>query len=317
MSSEKSTDTKPKGANTGRIISIIVGAVLAGSVGFFAYKWTQAEKQITNYEVNEDNLTTEIEELERDLEDYQVDMENMDLDLEDKERLLQEKELLIEEKQAKIDQLVRENRLSKKQATELSTKIKQLNYYISKYEAQIEELKTQVAMLEEENSELTAELGNMGNRLREVKRSNDEKQFTIETAKVLNAENFSSYYIKSSGKRVMDNPIRKRRMDNISICFQITKNTTASKGQKTVYLQIQDPDGNVIRDGGVQSGYAGLTSSGDQPYTSRASINFDGTTQKVCMDFQKSEDYKYESGSYSVEVYCDGFNIGGGAFEVK
>ena len=74
-----------------------------------------------------------------------------------------------------------------------------------------------------------------------------------------------------------------------------------------------------MRDNGIASGYADLDSStpGDEGYTLTKQSDYDGTTQKVCMDFEKPDEYDYEKGIYRVNVYSDGYDIGGGSFEVK
>lgn len=313
MSSEK-----PKGSNTGRIVTIIIIAALVGAVGFFAYSWYTEKTKNEEVEVTNDNLTAEIEDLEKDIEDYQLDLENNDLELEEKERLLTEKELKLDEKQKEIDRLLRDNKISRAQADRLSAKVEQMEYYIKRYQDEIEDLKEQVALLAEENDELKGQVSNMSSKVQNLTRQNEEKQFTIEVAKVLTAMNFSSYYVRSNGKKVMDNPIRKGRTDHIEICFDIVQNTAAEPGKKDIYLQITGPDGEVVKDNGVQSGYKDLDGSGkDSGYTSKKSIEYDRTTQKVCIDFKKPEDYDYEKGSYDVNVYSESFRIGGGSFEVK
>lgn len=309
---------QPKGSNTGRIISIIIGAVLVGAVAFFAYSWMQEKNKNEESLVTNDNLTAEIEDLEKDIEDYQLDLENNDLELEEKERLLTEKELKLEEKQKELDRLVRENKLSRAQADRLTAKVEQLEYYIRRYQDDIADLKEQVAMLTDENDSLKGQVSNMSSKVRNLTRENEEKQFTIEVAKVLTAMNFSSYYIRSNGKKVADNPIRKGRMDHVEICFDVIQNTAAEMGKRDLYLQITGPNGQVVRDNGVQSGYNDLEGSGkDQAYTARKTIEYDRTTQKVCIDFTKPDDYEYEKGKHDVNVYSEGFRIGGGAFEVK
>lgn len=309
---------KPKGSNTGRIVTIIIGAVLVGAVAFFAYSWYTEKTKNEEVEITNDNLTAEIEDLEQDIEDYQLDLENNDLELEEKERLLTEKELKLDEKQKEIDRLVRENKLSRAQADRLKAKVEQLEYYIRRYQDEIDDLKEQVAELSEENDSLKGQVSNMSSKVRNLTRENEEKQFTIEVAKVLTAMNFSSYYIRSNGKKVLDNPIRKGRMDHVEICFDVVQNTAAESGTKDLYMEIIGPTGQVVRDNGVQSGYKELEGDGnDKAYTAKKTIEYDRTTQKVCIDFKKPDDYDYEKGKHEVNIYSEGFRIGGGAFEVK
>lgn len=311
MSSEK-----PKGGNTGRIITIIVAAVLLGAVIWLGFLYSQEKDKNLEIEIDKTSLTAEIEDLEKDIEDFQLDLEDQDLSLEEKERLLTEKETLVEQKQKRIQELVRQNKISQERAEMLTGKVDQLNYYIRRYQDQIEDLKEQVAVLTDENTDLKGQVNNMSGDLAELKRDVESKEFVIGVAKVLNATSFSSYYIRSSGKRVPENPIRKGRMKHFELCFDIFKNPAAEMGTKEIFLQILDPTGAVVKHNTWQSGYVTIDTK-DEAYTGKKSIEYDRTSQKVCMDFQQPDGLDYPKGGYTVKIYCEGFEIGNSSFEVK
>lgn len=307
---------KVKGSNTGRIISIIVGAVLVGAVVFLGIKYSQERNKNDEIEIDKTTLTAEIEDLEKDIEDFQLDLENQDLAIEDKERILAEKEEAIEKQQKRINELLRQNKISKERAEMLGGKVDQLEYYVRRYQDEIEDLKEQVAVLTDERDDLSEKVNNMTSAVNSLTRDVEEKEFVIEVAKVLNATNFSSYYIRSSGKRVPENPIRKGRMKHFEICLDIFKNSAAEMGKKDIYLQIKDPNGAVVKHNAWSSGYVNIDGK-DEAYTGKKTIEYDRTTQKLCMDFEQPNDFEYSKGGYSVRVYCDGYDIGNSAFEVK
>lgn len=305
-----------KGSNTGRIISIVVGAALVALLAFFIYKYMDEKSKNQEIELTNDTLTAEIQDLETDLDDYRLDLENQDIELEQKEVLLAEKEQMIIEKQKKIDQLLRQNKITSSQAEGLRSKVASLEYYIRKYQGEIDELKTQVTMLTDENDSLKGQVSNMNTKVRSLERVNDSTKFKLQVASILKALNFSYAYVRSNGKTVQDNPIRKGRMDHVQICFNVVENLAAKAGEREVYLQIMGPNGTIVRDGGAQSGTVEIDGT-EEAYTAKKSLNYDRTTVKVCMDFKKSEDYEYEKGSHKAIVFCEGFEIGRGNFEVK
>lgn len=307
---------KVKGSNTGRIISIVVGAALLGAVIFLGVMYYQEKNKNDEIEADRTTLTAEIEDLERDIEDFQLDLEDQDLAIEDKERILAEKEEAIEKQQKRINELLRQNKISKERAEMLGGKVEQLEYYVRRYQDEIEDLKEQVAVLTDERDDLSEKVNNMSNTVNALTREGEKKDFVIEVAKVLNATNFSSYYIRSSGKRVPENPIRKGRMKHFEICLDIFKNSAAEMGKKDIYLQISNPNGEVIKHNAWGSGYVNIDGK-DLAYTGKRTIDYDRTTQKVCMDFEQPSDYEFEKGDYTVRVYCDGYDIGNSAFTVK
>ncbi len=307
---------KVKGSNTGRIISIVIGAALLGAVIFLGVMYYQEKNKNDEIEADKTTLTAEIEDLERDIEDFQLDLEDQDLAIEDKERILAEKEDAIEKQQNRINELLRQNKISKERAEMLVGKVEQLEYYVRRYQDEIEDLKEQVAVLIDERDDLSAKVNNMSNTVSELTRESEKKDFVIEVAKVLNATNFSSYYVRSSGKRVPENPIRKGRMQHFEICLDIFKNSAAEMGQKDIYLQIKNPLGEVVKHNEWGSGYVNIDGK-DEAYTGKKTIEYDRTTQKLCMDFEQPKDYDYEKGDYSVKVFCDGYDIGNSGFTVK
>jgi FtsZ-binding cell division protein ZapB len=308
---------KPKGINTGRIITIVVVALLVGATGFFAYKFYE-EKNKNEVQVESiDGLTAEINDLETNLEDYQDDLENKDLDLEEKERLLAEKEQLLVDKQKKIDQLLASNKITTSQASDLRGKVEQLEYYIKKYQTEITELRAELDATKEVNEQLTAEVGNIKGEVRDLRRAKETVDFKLETAAILNAHTFTYYRMKGSGKAIEESSFRRGQMDDFRSCFRLNQNLAAEIGSRDLYIQIKNPSGKVIKDeAGGQSGYFTYEDQ-DIAYTLKKVIEYDRTTQEVCFDFVKPESFDYEKGIHSVVIYCEGYDIGHGKFEVK
>ena len=278
--------------------------------------YSQEKNKNVEFAANNSELTAEIEDLEKDIEDFQLDLEDQDLTIEEKERKLAEKEEAIEKQQKRINELVRQNKISKERAELYAGKVEQLEFYVKRYQDEIEDLKEQVAMLEDENVELKGQVNNMKSTVSDLTREVEDKEFVIEVAKVLNATNFSSYYIRSSGKRVPQNPIRRGRMSHFEICLDIFKNSAAEMGTKDIFLQITNPNGEVVKHNEWGSGYVTIDGQ-DQAYTGKKTIEYDRTTQKLCFDFEQPKDYEFPKGDYSVRVYSEGYDIGNSAFTVK
>jgi hypothetical protein len=306
-----------KKINTGRILTILLIVMMGGGLTFFAVKYFQEKSKNEDQELNIENLTVEIEDLETDIEDYKTDLENKDLDIEEKERLLEEKEQLLQEKQRKIDQLVKQGKISSAEAAGLKEKVTQMEYYIQKYQKEIDELKLQVETLTVEKRTLEGRVDTMGQTIRKVSDERDEFAGKLKAAEILSARPFKFYRKKSSGKEIEETEFRRGQMDNFKVCFDIAQNLAAQRGKRTVYLQIIDPAGVVIKDDGGKSGSLRTYADEDISYSMATSFNFDGTAQNVCVDFPTPGAYEYEKGSHIVKVWCDGYDIGKSSFTVR
>ncbi len=305
----------PKGINTGRIISIVIGAALVAALAFFMYSYYDLKKITEEKELNIENLTAEIEQVEQDLDDYKADLENKDIALEEKERLLAEKTQQLVEKQKKIDQLVKSNKISQADAERLKGKVEQLEFYIKKYQAEIDELKIQLAEKEVQIATMGGTIDTISGKLRNTQGKLDETTFQLETAKILNARPFYYFRTKQSGKEIEETSFRVGQLDGMKICFDVNQNLAADRGSKEIYLQVKGPDGKVIRDEG-KSGFFQANGE-DLAYSSKTTINYNREAMKVCVTFDKPSTYEYIKGDYKVIVYCEGYDIGNSKFAVK
>lgn len=306
---------QPKGVNTGRIISIVVGVALVAALAFFMVQYFKLKSLTEEQGTDIEELTAEIDDAQHEIEDYKLDLENKDLALEDKERLLAEKEQLIEDKQKRIDELLRKNKISQSQAAELRGKVEQLEYYIKKYQTEIDELKRELAEKDAQIVSLSGKVDTISGALQVQKRIAEETGTKLEIAKILSADNFTFFRTKGSGKEIEETSFRRGQLDDIKICFKIAQNLAAEIGEKTAYIQILGPDGNLIKDDS-KSGYF-TANHEDMAYSLKTNFNFDHTAQKVCVTFFKPAGFEYSSGDHRAIVYCDGLDIGTGRFTVK
>lgn len=306
---------KPQGINTGRIVTIVMGAALVAALAFFMYKYYNLKSITEEKDLNIEELTAEIEQVEQELDDYKVDLENKDLALEEKERMLAEKEQQLIEKQKKIDQLLRSGKITQQEAERLRGKVEQLEFYIKQYQDEIEKLKAEIAQKDTQIAALGGKIDTMSGRLRETKGQLDETSFKLETAKILNARPFYFYRTKVSGKEIQETSFRKGQLEGMKICFDINQNLAADRGAKDIFVQVLGPDGKVIRDDS-KTGFFHANGE-DLAYSSMTTINYDREAMKVCVNFDKPSSYEYDKGDYRVIVFSEGYDIGHSKFAVK
>jgi predicted RNase H-like nuclease (RuvC/YqgF family) len=310
MSSEK-----PKGINTGRIVSLVLIGLLSALVIYFGIQSRNLSKKVAEMETTNTDLTTEIEDMEHDLDDARLDLENKDLALEEKERKLAEKEQLVKDKQKRINELERTNKISKDEAARLRGKVEELQFYITKYEKEIEDLKAQIAIKDQRIAGMGDTIKGLDDRVRTTTRDLDGARNTLEAAKVLTASHFTFYRLKGSGKEIQETSFRKGQLDDIKICLDISPNLAASAGDRDIYIQVKDMAGKIVRDNG-KSGFFKADGE-DMAYSVTKNFNYDRTATPVCLNFAKPAGFEYESGDYRVLAFCEGYEIGAAKFSVK
>ena len=310
-----STDTQ-KANKTLMIVAVALGLLLIGAVVVMSKLYVDQKAKSDDYEYKIEDLNTEIIDLEDNLKSLNDEIENKDLQIEEKDRLLAERELEMLNKQKKIDMLYRANKITKEEKEALMAKVEQLEYYVKKYQGQIDELKVQVAVLSDENKNLRSGIDSLSEAKFNLETDNRLKSTILEAAAILKAINLKYYRIKGSGKPVEETVFRKGRMDDLRICFDLLENIVAKGGSKDIFLTIFTPDHKEIMDMNKQSGYFTFEEK-ERVYTIRKTIEYERSTQEVCMEFAQPENLEYVKGIYTIKVFCEGFEIGAGRFEVK
>lgn len=225
----------------------------------------------------------------------------------DKRNLINSKNVSIRDYQNKIKNyesaLVRKDEeLAKLRSenTELSTQNQTLT-------SEVTTLTTIKSELETQKSALSDSVNNYSLRNREL----SDK---VTLAAALKATNINVSAINSRGRERDGGDYKARRIDKVKISFKLIENPLTKKENKTVYMRLVDPAGNVVSDMATGSGSFNFGGK-STVYTAKQTIFYDNTGQSV--DFIYSRGGAYESGKYSIELYSEDFRIGQTSFVVK
>lgn len=133
--------------------------------------------------------------------------------------------LLLDRYRAEIDRLKRERTLLFKRADSL--------------------IAVNQRLLHERDS-TASELLNSREMIDSVSRENDGMSEVIRRASVVKAKNFKgeAVIIRKNGKVMSTN--RASRADKIRACFTLVENEIASKGNRTLYIQVTNPKNNIV-----------------------------------------------------------------------
>ena len=131
----------------------------------------------------------------------------------------------------------------------------------------------------------------------------EELTQTVKKAQILEAAD-----LKVTGLTPRDKETdRVAKTQKIMVSFTISKNLTAVRGSKQIYIRIMRPDQLLL-----------VSNEGDFfqfedlqiPCTSKREINYEGMELPVNIYFDNTGHEPLKPGIYTVDVFADGYNIG-------
>ena len=109
--------------------------------------------------------------------------------------------------------------------------------------------------------------------------------------------NVTTFRYRKSGRLVETSSAKKTQI--IQVCFLVLQNTIAKKEIKNYYLQIIDPNSNVISSDSIKYGIDSTTLL----FTKKDSLFYDNSEQSICLDWQRIN--ILQEGIYKVHLYVD------------
>jgi len=199
--------------------------------------------------------------------------------------------------------------------------IAELNGKITDLLAQVDQLKQENQTLTVANTDLTAQRDTLTVQKAAVEQTlattTAEKQHVEDVGSTLHASNINiaALDIKGSGKEKSTSTAK--RADVFRISFDLDENRIAPSGSKELYVCVTGPDGHPITIPANGSGTFQTREEGEKVFTNKVDVNYEqGKRMPVSFDW-KPENGKYQTGSYRIEIYQNGYKIGEGVKELK
>lgn len=115
--------------------------------------------------------------------------------------------------------------------------------------------------------------------------------------------------VRNSGKLVEND--RTRRIDQIRTCFTITENPLAETGEKDMYVQVYNPENELVGDQIVIN-----HEGGPMVYSAASKVYYENEELDVCILANTDPD-NLISGTYKVYVYSEDTLIGTSSFSLR
>ena len=110
--------------------------------------------------------------------------------------------------------------------------------------------------------------------------------------------NVTTFRYRKSGRLVETSSAKKTQI--IQVCFIVLQNTIAKKEIKNYYLQIIDPNSNIISS---NDSIEYVIDSTTFLFTKKDSLFYDNSEQSICLDWQRIN--ILQEGIYKIHLYID------------
>ena len=319
------TIENPKKSNG---IFILIILFLLISLAVMSYKWSGKNADLNGCKNEVTSLKSDMDGMNQMMSGYVGNMSN-DLKADFQNMLKTYDELIVKDKskadslniqKEKILELIKDLDNSKRNGNLNARKIAQLNRENSTlrnimrgYVVQIDSLNTLNVRLHSDLDQTTTKLSTT-----EVERDNYKHEAEVNADQVkkgskLQAFGFSSAGLKMKLNNTTEETNKARNCIQIRSGFTISENPLTPSGNKTVYMQVIDPDGKTLQS---RSSNTLTTDDGSIAYSDKKDIDYQN--QRIDMtiyyDMQNNEVIK---GNYKVKIYCDGLLIGSDSFTLK
>ena len=217
----------------------------------------------------------------------------------------------LEAKQQEAEQLRNELKQMKKASAaeilRLKNKLAQVQAILREYIRKVDSLQQLNSMLMDERDEARAEVERRKQENSTITKHNESLSEQVAIASQLNATNISIQPLKKNGK----NARRSKDVVRFAVNFTISRNVTATSGNRSVYVRLLKPTKELANP-------AGKFKYEDRmiDYSALKPIEYTGREQNVTV-YVPVENEMVSKGNYSVHIFVDGQMIGTGTYNMS
>ena len=284
------------------MLNVVFGVlfvVLAAGIIYLVTQLNAEKKEAAEMkavlETQKQNLTNELTQLNVEFSKLKTDNVAMS------QRLEQEKQ--------KIQELLAIKASNSKKIQIYEKEVTSLRAVLKSYIVQVDSLNQANLRLRAENKDVKERFDQAQNTNRELAEVNKNLQGKVEAAAVLKALSIVAEPIDNNGN--VQKKIKK--VQKIRVCFNLGENAVAKKGPRKIFMRIANPSQRIM----VKSGTETFSLDGAQvPYSAMREVEYEGSQLEVCIFYEVAEN-EVVAGTYYIDLYLDGSQIGTTSFSLK
>lgn len=295
---ENQAGQEPKKNSNVIYFLIVVILALLGTDVYLYMKKNTSDQKIVYQNDEKTRLQTELDSLEAQIEQVNSGSKKMSAEMVAKNDSLKAKIRVLRSELAK-------GKLTQAELVKAQEDVKQLRYFVTKYTADIEELKKENTSLTTERDTLKTNLTTVSAKATDLEKQNQDLNTKVQVASAIKvgAASVVGYKVKRNGKEVDET--KAKNVNKLKINFTVASNAVAAKGMHDIFIRIIDPTGNLITPG--DSGTFAADGQ-DLQYTYKTAIDFKDDGVNYTVDWVYAQ--PFQKGTYTVLLYADGYAMG-------
>jgi len=285
-------------------IAAVIVAILGIAVIYFVRKANQKDAEMAeiveqmNFEKQQ--VEKEYSNLNQEFSGYTSNIKNDSL------------VKLLDNKKTKVQQLLDELRVTKstnaRRIAQLKQELATVRMVMIQYVNQIDSLNSANKMLRNENVEVHKKYQAATETVQQLSKDKESLNQVVNRASIMEVTNFSMTPLNSKGKKTG----WFTQTANLQFSYTVSKNVTAQPGDKTIYLRITRPDGEVL----TKSPNNVFTFENKEiAYSATKNFEFTGDAKNDVIFWKIGE--ILPKGMYRAEFFIDGNRVGSFSFKFE
>lgn len=273
--------------------------ILIAILAYLFWQFNEQKKQndeITramNYQ--RESLTGQLEEMNVKFDSLKTDNDSMNIKL--------------ESEQARIQQLLAIKASNAMKIRIYEKELGTLRVVMQGYVRQIDSLNTMNIALREENVRVKSQINREQRESELLAEKNENLEEQVKEASVLSAKRIEVTPISKTSKA----SAKIKKIKKIKTCFTLSENVLAEKGPRMIYIRIARPDELVLV---KASGNLFSFEDSEIAFSANREVEYEGVELDMCIYYDIVEG-ELIPGTYYVDIFTDGKEIGTSSFSVK
>ena len=306
MSQEATPGRQPASSGNRKMIvaALAIIAVVVGALVFFAVtqmrKAQAKEAELEQYQLDiaQQQLEQEYNDLNEEFEQFEnsrrfITDDSVKRELENKYEAAR---LQVEKLQ---QELTSQQRKSAAEIAKLRGEIDTLRALLRHYVEEIDRLNKENQQLRTENQEIKEKNTRLESRVNETTRRNEELSERMTLAEKLNVTGLTLTPLNKKGKTEK----KVTKATQLRVTFTIPQNNSTPVGEKTIYLRLISPSGQLLGNGGTFP-----FEGGNVEYTARKTVEYAGE-EIGGVTIYWDVNMPLIAGDYTVELFADNFRL--------
>lgn len=288
------------------IIALGVWFAISSSANREAIEREKAEREAAELTYQQTMADSEFEGLEKEFSSIENPREMIVSDSV-KMRLTEKYEAARLEVEKLQKELKNSKDRSAKEIADLRAQIATLRALLKHYVEEIDRLNKENEALRTENAEIKDRNQQLTSQVQETSRQNEQLSKRMTLAEKLNVTGVSLMALNGKGK----NEKKVKKAKQLMVTFTIPQNNSTPVGDKTIYMRITTPEGQLLEGGGSFS-----FEGGNLQASAKKVIEYAGeeiANIHIYYDVRTA----LNAGSYTVELFADNYRLASRQFTLK